>query len=63
MNDTFSPVVDFTTVRTAIALAVQNGSLIHQMDVCTAFLHGEIDTEVYLLPPVGSEISRQTDRV
>jgi len=39
-NETFSPVVKFSSVRTLIAFAVQNGMLLHQMDVVTAFLNG-----------------------
>ena len=45
---TSTPVVDFTSVRTAIAVALQNGFLIHQMDVQTAFLHGDIDEPIYI---------------
>lgn len=40
VDRTFAPVADFTTVRTALALALQRGSLIHQMDARTAFLQG-----------------------
>ena len=31
-----------------IALAVQNGMQMHQMDVTTAFLTGELQEEVYM---------------
>ena len=53
---TFEPVIDFTTVRVILAVAVQHGLLIHQLDVRTAFLHGEIDQELFLLPPNGMEM-------
>ena len=53
-EETFSPVVRFESVHTIIALAVQNGQKIHQMDVETTFLNGElsedseyIDAELY----------------
>ena len=36
-----------------IALAVQNGLKLHQMDVTTAFLNGEIVEEVYMKQPEG----------
>ena len=58
---TFSPVVDFTTVRVALTLAVQKGLLVHQMDVKTAFLHGEIDQEVYISPPGGLPLCGQDE--
>ena len=37
-NETFCLVVRFESVRTMVALAVQNGLKLHQMDVTTAFL-------------------------
>ena len=39
-DETFSPVVRFESLRTVIALAVQNGLKLCQMDVTTAFLNG-----------------------
>lgn len=45
---TFCPVVRFESVRTVIALAIQNGLKLHQMDVTTAFLNGELKEEVYM---------------
>ncbi len=39
-EETFSPVVRFSSVRILLAFALKNGMLIHQMDVVTA-LHGE----------------------
>ena len=40
-DETFSPVVRFESLRTVVALAVQNGLQMHQMDVITAFLNGD----------------------
>ena len=56
VENTYSPVVEFTTIRTALALAVEKGHVIHQMDVKTAFLHGKIDEDVYVTPPEGMDI-------
>ncbi len=52
-DETFSPVVRFESVRTIIALAVQHGLQLHQMDVKTAFLNGELKEEVYMKQPEG----------
>ena len=47
-GETFCPVVRFGSLRTIIALAVQNGLKLHQMDVATTFLNGELKEEVYI---------------
>ncbi|RXN30143.1 Retrovirus-related Pol poly from transposon TNT 1-94 [Labeo rohita] len=52
-DETFSPVVRFESVRTIIAQAVQYGLKLHQMDVKTAFLNGELKEEVYMQQPEG----------
>lgn len=48
-----APVVDFTSIPTANSVALQNGFLIHQMDVTSAFLHEDIDEHIYLTAPEG----------
>ena len=46
-DETFSPVARFESLQTLLALAVQDGLHVHQMDVMTAFLNGKIKEEVY----------------
>ena len=62
-DETFSPVVRFESLRTVIALAVQNGMKLHQMDVTTAFLNGELEEEVYMKQPEGFAAKGQEDLV
>jgi hypothetical protein len=51
-DETYAPVVKFTTLRLILAIAAYQDMEIHQMDVKTAFLNGKIDTEIYMkLPP------------
>ena len=52
-DETFSPVVMFTTIRALVAYATQHGMPIHQMDVVTAFLNGQLDEEIYMDQPEG----------
>jgi hypothetical protein len=46
-----APVVDFTVVRMIMAIAAKKGYKVHQMDVKTAFLNGDVDVDVYLRLP------------
>lgn len=52
-EETFAPVVRFTSIRTLLAFAVERGMLIHQMDVITAFLNGKLEEEIYMQQPEG----------
>ena len=46
-----------------IALAVQNGLKLHQLDVTTAFLNGELEEEVYMKQPEGYVVSGKENYV
>jgi hypothetical protein len=46
--DTYSPVARLTTIRVLLSLAASHGLLVHQMDVKTAFLNGELEEEIYM---------------
>jgi len=44
--DTYAPVARIATIRVPIALAAIQKLVIHQIDVKTAFLNGELEEEV-----------------
>ncbi|GJW56011.1 zinc finger, CCHC-type containing protein [Tanacetum coccineum] len=46
--DTYAPVACISTIRMMIAMASIHNMIIHQMDVKTAFLNGDLDEEVYM---------------
>ena len=56
-EETFSPVVRFSSIRLLLAYAVQNEILVHQMDVVTAFLNGKLEEEIYMEQPYGYILS------
>lgn len=51
--DTYSPVTRITSIRTLMAIAAIHNLIIHQMDVKTAFINGELDEEIYMQQPEG----------
>ncbi|GKB17600.1 zinc finger, CCHC-type containing protein [Tanacetum coccineum] len=46
--DTYAPVAHITTIRLLLALAAIHNLVIHQMDVKTIFLNGDLDEEMYM---------------
>jgi hypothetical protein len=49
----YSPVARLTTIRVLLSLATSHGLFIHQMDVKTTFLNGELEEEIYMDQPDG----------
>ena len=44
----FSPVVKHTSIRMLLAIVIQFDQELEQMDVKTAFLHGELEEKIYM---------------
>jgi hypothetical protein len=47
-EDTFSSIVKHATIRLVLSLAVSNGWNLCQLDVQNAFLHGNIEEQVFV---------------
>ena len=52
-GETYAPVSRLTTLRILLAVAARHGWPVYQLDIKTAFLHGDIDTDVYMRQPPG----------
>jgi hypothetical protein len=52
-SETFAPVAKMPSFRLLLTLAVQFDLLIEQIDVTSAFLHGELEDEIYMEVPEG----------
>ncbi|CAM8900151.1 unnamed protein product [Rhodiola kirilowii] len=61
--DTYAPVARISTIRLLIALASIHKLLVHQMDVKTAFLYGDLEEEIYMKQPEGFVMPAQEPRV
>jgi hypothetical protein len=61
--DTYSPIARMTTIRVLLSLAASYGLIVHQMDVKTTFLNGELDDEIYMVQPDGFVVKGEEQKV
>jgi hypothetical protein len=62
-SETFAPVARLDTIRLLFALAAQNGWVIHQMDVKSAFLNGYLEEEIFVEQPEGFIVQGHEEKV
>ncbi|KAL4029866.1 hypothetical protein IC575_008094 [Cucumis melo] len=62
-HEIFSPVVRHSSIRLILSIAVHFDMFIEQMDVTTAFLHGELEEVIYMAQPKGYEVKGKEDMV
>ena len=47
-EETYSPTIKWATIRTLLDLVAQNGGKVHQIDVKTPFLNGDLKENVFM---------------
>ena len=60
-DEIFSPVVKMTSIRTMLGLAASLDIEVEQMDVKTAFLHGDLEEDIYMKQPEGLKKKRKRE--
>jgi hypothetical protein len=61
--DTYSHIARLTIIHVLLSLAASLGLLIHQIDVKTAFLNGELEEGIYMTSSDGFVVKGQEDKV
>ncbi|KAL9253629.1 Retrovirus-related Pol polyprotein from transposon TNT 1-94-like protein [Drosera capensis] len=62
-NEIFSPVVRMSSIRTVLSLTATLDLEVEQMDVKIAFLHGDLEEEIYMEQPDGFRVKDKADYV
>ena len=62
-NEIFSPVVRHTSIRVLLAIVAHQDLELEQLDVKTAFLHGELEEEIYMTQPDGFHVPGKENHV
>lgn len=62
-EETFSPVVRYSTLRTLLAVAVEYSMNIEHLDVKTAFLNGDLHETIYMEQPESFLVKGKEDKV
>jgi transposase InsO family protein len=52
-NETFAPVARFDSIRAILSMVAHHDWELHQMDVKSAYLNGDLDEEIYMHQPLG----------
>eukprot|EP00253_Pinus_taeda_P005356 PITA_05356 len=60
-EEIFAPIAKWNTIQLTLALAAQKGWKVHQMDVKSTFLNGDLGEEVYTTQPPDADFAGSVD--
>ena len=52
-SETYAPVIKFDSLRIICAMVTKSQMKMEQFDICTAFLGGDLDVEIFMEQPLG----------
>ncbi|KAG8484888.1 hypothetical protein CXB51_021392 [Gossypium anomalum] len=62
-TDVFSPVVKHSSIRALLGIVAMHDLELEQLDIKTAFLHGELEEDIYMQQPEGFIVSKKENYV
>ena len=62
-TEIFSPVLKLTTIRLVLSIVAAENLHLEQLDVKTAFLHGDLEEDYYMKQPKGFQVSGKENLV
>ena len=62
-EEIFSPVVKMSSIRVSLGLVARLNLEVEQLDVKTAFLHGDLEEEIYMQQLEGFEVKGKENLV
>nr|GEZ04009.1 retrovirus-related Pol polyprotein from transposon TNT 1-94 [Tanacetum cinerariifolium] len=62
-NEIFSQVMKMTTIRLFLSIVASEDLHLEQLDFKTTFLHGDLDEDIYMTQPEGSQLSGKEENL
>ena len=57
-DETYTPITRLETIQLLLSIAVAHDWSIHQVDIKSTYLYGDLDEEIYMIPPPGYKVPK-----